>query len=72
MKYLTEEEVDYISALGMIRTSKEAAYESLERLAKLYRENITKQYKLIRDNKNSPDKALFNKILQTYDNALYK
>lgn len=72
MKYLTEEEVAYISAIGMMKTNKEVAYESLEKLAKLYKENIAKQFKLIKDAKSSSDKQLFNKILQTYDNALQK
>lgn len=56
----------------MIRTSKEAAFESLEKLAKIYRDNITKQFKLIKDYKNSPDKNLFSKILQNYETALQK
>lgn len=72
MKYLTEEEVAYISALSMMRTSKEAAYESLEKLAKIYRDNITKQFKLIKDAKNSSDKNLLGKILQNYESALQK
>lgn len=72
MKYLTEEEVAYISAIGMMRTNKEVAYDSLEKLAKVYRENISKQFKLIKDAKNSNDKGLFTKVLQTYDNALQK
>jgi tetratricopeptide repeat protein 30 len=72
MKYLTEEEVDYISALSMMKSSKEAAYESLDKLAKIYRDNITKQYKLIKDYKNNPDKQLFSKILQNYETALQK
>lgn len=72
MKYLTEEEVAYISALSMMRTSKEAAYESLEKLAKIYRDNITKQFKLIKDAKNSSDKNLLGKILQNYETALQK
>jgi hypothetical protein len=72
MKYLTEEEVAYISALGMITNNKEVAYDSLEKLAKVYRENIAKQFKLIKDSKNSSDKTLLNKILQNYDNALQK
>jgi hypothetical protein len=55
-----------------MKTNKEVAYESLEKLAKLYKENIAKQFKLIKDAKNSSDKQLFNKILQTYDNALQK
>ena len=72
MKYLTEEEVVYISALSMMRTSKEAAYESLEKLSKIYRDNITKQFKLIKDAKNSSDKNLLGKILQNYETALQK
>jgi tetratricopeptide repeat protein 30 len=72
MKYLTEEEVAYISALSMMRTSKESAYESLEKLAKIYRDNITKQFKLIKDAKNSSDKNLLGKILQNYESALQK
>jgi tetratricopeptide repeat protein 30 len=56
----------------MMRTSKEAAYESLEKLAKIYHENIIKQFKLIKDYKNSPDKVLFNKIIQNYELALQK
>lgn len=72
MKYLTEEEIDYISALSMMRTSKEAAYESLEKLAKIYRDSINKQFKLIKDYKNNQDKNLFNKILQNYESALQK
>ncbi len=56
----------------MMKTSKEAAYESLEKLAKIYRDNITKQYKLINDAKNSRDKTLFNKIVQDYESALQK
>jgi tetratricopeptide repeat protein 30 len=72
MKYLTEEEVAYISALSMMRTSKESAYESLEKLAKIYRDNITKQFKLIKDAKNSSDKNLLGKILQNYETALQK
>lgn len=72
MKYLSDEEVSYISALSMMRTSKEAAYESLEKLAKIYRDNISKQYKLINDAKNSRDKTLFNKIVQDYESALAK
>lgn len=72
MKYLTEEEVAYISAIGMMKTNKEVAYDSLEKLAKLYKESITKQFKLIKDARNNADKQLYNKILQTYDNALQK
>jgi tetratricopeptide repeat protein 30 len=72
MKYMTEEEVAYISAIGMLKTNKEVAYDALEKLAKVYRENITKQFKLIKEAKNSSDKAMFNKILQVYDNALQK
>jgi tetratricopeptide repeat protein 30 len=79
MKYLTEvifylikEEVAYISALSMMRTSKEAAYDSLEKLAKIYHDAIIKQFKLIKDYKNSPDKALVNKIIQNYENAIKK
>jgi tetratricopeptide repeat protein 30 len=72
MKYLTEEEVAYISALSMMRTSKEAAYDSLEKLAKIYRDNISKQFKLIKDAKNSSDKNLLGKILQNYETALQK
>lgn len=72
MKYLTEEEVDYISALGMITNNKEVAYDMLEKLGKLYKENINKLFKLIKDSKNSQDRAMMNKILQNYDNALQK
>ena len=56
----------------MMRTSKESAYESLEKLAKIYRDNITKQFKLIKDAKNSSDKNLLGKILQNYESALQK
>jgi tetratricopeptide repeat protein 30 len=56
----------------MMRTSKEAAYDSLEKLAKIYHENIIKQFKLIKDYKNSPDKALVNKIIQNYESAIKK
>jgi tetratricopeptide repeat protein 30 len=72
MKYLTDEEIAYISALSMMKNSKEAAYESLDRLAKIYRDNIAKQFKLIKDYKNSTDKNLFSKILQNYETALQK
>jgi len=72
MKYLTEEEISYISALSMMRNSKEASYESLEKLAKIYRDSIAKQFKLIKDYKNAPDKNLFNKILQNYESLLQK
>ena len=34
---VTEEEVAYISAIGMMKTNKEVAYDSLEKLAKLYK-----------------------------------
>jgi tetratricopeptide repeat protein 30 len=72
-KYLTEEEIAYISALSMMRTSKEAAFESLEKLAKIYRENITKQYKLIKDNSRlEQDKNLLQKIISNYDLAVEK
>ena len=72
MKYMTEEEVAYISAIGMLKTNREVAYDSLEKLAKVYRENIPKQLKLLKDAKNSSDKAMFNKIVQAYENALHK
>lgn len=72
MKYLTEEEIAYISALSMMRNSKEAAYESLEKLAKIYRDSIAKQFKLIKDYKNTPDKNLFSKIIQNYETLLQK
>lgn len=72
MKYMTEEEVAYITALGNMKNNKEVAYESLDKLAKVYRESISKQFKLIKDAKDSSDKEMFNKILQNYDNALQK
>ena len=79
MKYLTQvsvdfiqEEIDYISALSMMRTSKEAAYESLQKLGNIYLENIRKHLKLINDARTTKDKQLFNKILQDYDMATSK
>jgi tetratricopeptide repeat protein 30 len=72
MKYLTQEEIDYISALSMMRTSKEAAYESLQKLGSIYLENIRKHLKLINDARTTKDKQLFNKILQDYDMATSK
>lgn len=72
MKYLTEEEVAYISAIGMMKTNKEVAYEALEKLSKIYKENIMKQRKLLKDADNSIDKQLFNKINQTFENISQK
>ena len=74
MKYLTEEEVAYISAIGMITNNKEVAYESLEKLAKLYSENIAKQLKIIKDcqQSNSVDKSFHHKVFQTFDKILQK
>lgn len=72
MKYLTEEEVAYISAIGMMKTNKEVAYEGLEKLAKVYRENLAKQLKLIKDGKNSADKSMVTKIMSNFDMALQK
>jgi tetratricopeptide repeat protein 30 len=72
MKYLTEEEISYISALSMMKTSKEAAYESLEKLAKIYRDLIEKQFKLIKENRNNPDRNFFSRILNTYETTLEK
>ena len=40
----------------MMRTSKEAAYESLDKLGKIYKDLIEKQHKLMKDNKNNNDK----------------
>jgi len=56
-----------------MRTSKEAAYESLEKLARIYREYIAKQLKLIKDyNKSAPDKNMFSKILKNYESSIQK
>ena len=71
-KYLSEEEITYITALSMMRSSKEAAYESLDKLGKIYRDLIEKQHKLMRDNKNNTDKNFFSKIVNTYENILQK
>ena len=56
----------------MMRTSKEAAYESLEKLGKIYRDAIEKQHKLMKDNKNNTDKNFFSKIVNNYENILQK
>ena len=56
----------------MMRTSKEAAYESLQKLGSIYLENIRKHLKLINDARTTKDKQLFNKILQDYDMATSK
>jgi tetratricopeptide repeat protein 30 len=71
-KYLSDEEISYITALSMMRTSKEAAYESLEKLGKIYRDAIEKQHKLMKDNKNNTDKNFFSKIVNNYENILQK
>ena len=71
-KYLSEEEISYITALSMMRTSKEAAYESLDRLGKIYRDLIEKQHKLMKDNKNNADKNFFSKIVNSYESILQK
>ena len=70
-KYLSEEEVSYITALSMMRTSKEAAYESLDKLGRIYKDLIDKQVRLMKDNKNI-DKASFSKIVNNYENLLQK
>ena len=71
-KYLSDEEVSYITALSMMRTSKEAAYESLDKLGRIYRDLIEKQMKLLKDNKNNTDKNAFSKIVNNYENLLSK
>ena len=71
-KYLSEEEISYITALSMMRTSKEAAYESLDKLGKIYRDLIEKQHKLMKDNKNNTDKNFFSKIVNSYESILQK
>lgn len=71
-KYLSEEEISYITALSLMRTSKEVAYESLEKLSKIYKDLLDKQHKLMKDNKNTSDKTFFTKIVNSYENILQK
>ena len=71
-KYLTDEEISYITALSMMRTSKEAAFESLDKLGRIYKGLIEKQHKLMKDNQNNTDKAFFSKIVINYENITQK
>ena len=71
-KYLSEEEISYIIAISMMRTSKEVAYESMDKLGKIYKDLIDKQHKLMKDNKNNTDKNFFNKIVNSYEDILQK
>lgn len=74
-RYLSDDDISYISALSLINSSKEAAFESLDRLGKLYRDNLTKQQKLLleseeglKDNNNE----MTEKIVQEYEKAMQK
>lgn len=71
-KYLSDEEISYITALSMMRTSKEAAYESLDKLGVIYRGLIEKQHKLMKDNQDNKDKNFFSKLVINYENITKK
>jgi tetratricopeptide repeat protein 30 len=72
MKYLTQEQYDYLDACIMVPTSVEEAYRKFDELSAKYIEKLRRFTKMIQDARTARDNEAIKANLKLYDDELEK